>query len=333
MGSSISQACSQLLADTRHYAPLYGNGQANHLPMALVALDRLGADASSMHRFAEHYAKRLRPASTARAALDPHEYLGSSDDYARFAMFFEQRISESGLEAVLCDWVPVLMPGLAASAFHALIRFGYAIDAGIEEEIVRALAFWASEYTSLPLSLDPAQGTLEEIAARLRSRVASYTSEPGIIADKMLEVSWHPALAGPVLQPKEPPGMRLIARFALDAYRKHADFTLLHVVIACHAFRLVHPYVSDKALALRYMWQGALVAYLTIIPPDQGAEQDLLPDAEMTDSDIAMLATQAEDDHVMRLCYAALSECRHYDEPVYRRVAVRSLAQAGLLAA
>ncbi|TFW27581.1 questin oxidase family protein [Massilia horti] len=331
MGSSISQACSKLLADTRHYAPMYGHRQANHLPMALVALDRLGADPPTLSGFAERYVRRLRLRPAARAALDPHEYLGSADDFARFAAFFEQRISESGLDAVLRDWMPVLMPGLAGAAFHALIRFGYAVDTAIEGEIAHALAFWASEYVCLPLSLDPAQGTLEEIAVRLRSRVASYTLEPGIITDKLLEISWHPALAGPVLQPKEPPGLEQIARFALEAYRKHADFTLLHVLIACHAFRLALPYASDKALALRYMWQGALVAYLTVVPPAQPGEQDLLPDAELTERDIAALAMRAEDDHVTRLCYAALSEWRQYGEPAYLQVAARSLAQAGLL--
>ena len=54
--------------------------------------------------------------------------------------FFQGRIREAGFDAVLHDWVPVLMPGLAASAFHALIRLAYAIDSGIEDEIACALA-------------------------------------------------------------------------------------------------------------------------------------------------------------------------------------------------
>jgi hypothetical protein len=46
------RCCVQSLA----YGPLYGNRLANHLPMALLALDRLGADAATMRRFADGYA-------------------------------------------------------------------------------------------------------------------------------------------------------------------------------------------------------------------------------------------------------------------------------------
>lgn len=49
----ISGACAELRAESRHHAPLYGDRLANHLPMALVALDRLGADAATMRRFAD----------------------------------------------------------------------------------------------------------------------------------------------------------------------------------------------------------------------------------------------------------------------------------------
>ena len=95
----ISDACTALLAESQRHAPLYGNRLANHLPMALVALDRLGADAATMRRFADGYARRLLPTAVSASELDPHDYLGSSGDYPRFVRFFQHRILEAGVDA------------------------------------------------------------------------------------------------------------------------------------------------------------------------------------------------------------------------------------------
>jgi hypothetical protein len=322
---TMSAACRELLLQSRHHAPLYGDRLANHLPMALLALDRLGADAAIMQRFADRYASKLVPAASSSSGRDPHDVLGSRGDYPRFVSFFEDRIREAGADAVLRDWVPVLMPGLAASAFHALIRLAYAIEGGIEDEIARALAYWASEYAPLPLSLEPGEGSLDEIAARLLAKVADHVFKPGIIIDKMLEIAWDPALAGAVIQPAAPPSLREIAAFGLDAYRRREDFTLLHVVTGCHAFRIVQPYANDKALARRYLWQAVLVAWLTVVAAPMGRAQAGGDDAEIGEEEIAARAVLSSDDHVIKLCYSALCEYGEYGDLAYLRIAARKL--------
>jgi hypothetical protein len=322
----VSDACAELLAASYAYAPLYGDRLANPLPMALVALDRLGADAATMRRFADGYARRLVPAAGASSGLDPHEVLGSSGDYPRFLVFFQDRIREAGLDAVLHDWVPVLMPGLAASAFHGMIRLAYAIEGGCEDEIARALAYWAGEYAALPLSLEPGEGRLDDIAGRLRIKVADHAFKPGIIIDKMLEIAWDPMLAGAVIQPAAPPSLREIAAFGLDAYRRREDFTLLHVVTGCHAFRIVQPYAGDKPLARRYLWQAVLVAWLTVVAAPQARTQAGADAPAAGEEAIAARAVQSSDDHVIKLCYSALCEYREYGDQAYLHVAARKLA-------
>jgi hypothetical protein len=323
---TMSAECRELLTASHRYAPLYGNRLANHLPMALLALDRLGADAATMRRFADGYARKLLPAAVPGSGLDPHEVLGSSGDYPRFLTFFQDRIREAGVEAVLHDWVPVLMPGLAASAFHGIIRLAYAIEGGLEDEIAPALAYWAGEYAALPLSLEPGEGTLDQIAERLRIKVANHEFKPGIIIDKMLEIAWDAALAGAVIQPAAPPSLREIAAFGLDAYRRREDFTLLHVVTGCHAFRIVQPYANDKALARRYLWQAVLVAWLTVVAAPAGRAQAGGDGPEAGEEAIAARAILSSDDHVVKLCYSALCEYREYGDPAYLRIAARKLA-------
>jgi len=326
--NTMSDACRELLLQSGRHAPLYGNRLANHLPMALLALDRLGADADTLRRFADGYARRLLPAAAAASELDPHDYLGSAGDEPRFVLFFQHRIREAGMEAVLRDWVPVLMPGVAASAFHALIRLAYAIEGGLEDEAALALAYWASEYASLPLSLEAAEGSLDEIAEGLRARVADHVFKPGIIIDKMLEIAWHPSLAGVLVQPAAPPALRDIAGFALQAYARREDFTLLHIVTGCHAFRIVQRYANDKALAVRYLWQAALAAWLTVVAtPTSRTEEGTEDGPQPGEEAIAAQAVLSSDDHVIKFCYSALCEYREYRDPGYLRAAAR---KAGL---
>lgn len=321
----MSAACRELLLQSRRHAPLYGNRLANHLPMALLALDRLGADAATLQRFADGYASKLLPAAVSASALDPHEVLGSSGDYPRFVLFFEDRLREAGAEAVLRDWVPVLIPGLAASAFHAMIRLAYAIEGGLDDEIACALAYWASEYASLPLPLAPGAGTLDEIAERLRAATADHVFKPGIIIDKMLEIAWGPALARMAVQPAAPPPLADIARFALGAYIGREDFTLLHTVTGCHAFRIVERYANDKAQARRYLWQAVLAAWLTVAAAAPGRAQPA-PHKVDAPGEIAARALLSDDDHVIKLCYSALCEYREYGNPAYLQAACRKLA-------
>jgi hypothetical protein len=323
---TVSAECRELLTASHRYAPLYGDRLANHLPMALVALDRLGADAATRRRFADGYGRRLVPAAVSSSGLDPHDVLGSSGDYPRFLIFCQDRIREAGVDAVLHDWVPVLMPGLAASAFHCMIRLAYAIEGGLEGEIARALAYWASEYAALPLSLEPGEGTLDDIAERLRIKVADHAFKPGIIIDKMLEIAWDPTLAGAVIQPAAPPSLREIAAFGLEAYRRREDFTLLHVVTGCHAFRIVQSYASDKALARRYLWQAVLAAWLTVVAAPQGRTPAGSDAPAAGEEAIAARAILSSDDHVIKLCYSALCEFREYGDPAYLHIATRKLA-------
>ena len=100
------------------YAALYRRVLSNHLPMALIALHRMGATEGQMDAFEEHYAKRLEPRK------------------------------ESPKPRSLAD-LERLAEGVGAAAFHGLIRTAYALEAGYEPEIQAALEAW--DQSDLPL--------------------------------------------------------------------------------------------------------------------------------------------------------------------------------------
>src|SRR5436305_14270079 len=98
----ISAACHELLADGRRFSATFGGGLFNHLPMALVALDRLGADETRLRAFFTSYATHLNPKSDA-----------------------EIELTETMRGQGAADVVPQLSAGVASQAFHGLIRVAY----------------------------------------------------------------------------------------------------------------------------------------------------------------------------------------------------------------
>lgn len=318
--STVSPACASLLERGRAFAPQYGNRLTNHLPMALVALDRLGADAGQLERFYEHYSMRLLPLGDPAASHSRAR--GKHTNFVAVAGYFGRLVERNGRDAVLRECLPVLLPGVAAAAFHALIRLAYALDAGDDGEIAYALAYWATEYAQLALPAGRADEDLEAITTRLAEAVKDHVFiRHGVIVDRMRQIAAHPALAGAATQPAQL-GMDSVAQFAISRFARHDDFTLLHAVTACHAMRLVLPHAADQELALRHLWQAILMASLTV-PRHAGPEA--APRAATVD-EIKAACRDSTNDHQIKLCYSALCEYEHYGDLRYLQVAARATA-------
>lgn len=313
----ISSACSALLADARRHGPLYGPGFSNHLPMALIALERMHAPPAVLERFAEEHRKRLLPAGPAEPVTDPLALLGRHTNYAGLEWFFANAIAADGEHAVLSRWLPVLMPGLAAAGFHAMIRLAYALDAGDRGELAAALAFWVLAYKPLPVPPGRAAGTIDTIAVRIAREAGDGAGAGQTIGQRMAAVERNPLLAG--AQPAAI-ALRDVAAFALAAFHASADFMLLHTVTACHAFRVVAPYFGDGDAALRQLWQAVLAAWLAAertgrhaAPTSAGWEE------------IEARAIRSPDDHVIKLCHTARAEHAVYGDARYLEIAARSV--------
>lgn len=325
--ATTSAECDELLAEAERFHPLYGDRLASHLPMALVAMDRMGATPAQLRRFFDAYAAKLRPRDAPAPPADPLPLLGAGEGFEGLFAFFREAARADGVEAVLRRWVPILAPGLAASAFHAMIRLAYALEARREPEICQALAFWALAYQPLPLSPARAPGSPEAIAAALSRAVAGHRYAPGIIVDRMLELARHPALAHAAIQP-EALELADVAGFALGAYARTEGFTLLHTVTACHAFRVVAPYLGDPEPATRWLWQAVLTAFLTTGPAPAPEAPAGDPGDERDWGRCRERAIETLDDHVIKLTYTAWQESRVRPDARYLLVARRKTSPA-----
>jgi Questin oxidase-like len=296
----------------------------------LVALDRLGGSPSRLKAFYAASIPSLVGFKPAAHPLHPIDAMGNSDHFPSVLLYFQQAIVEDGPANVLRRWVPELITGIAAASFHGLIRLGYAIETSNNTEIASALALWTTAFTSLGPPGDLVDEMPAAMVKRLSKLIANRPVSPGLIVDRMTGIA---PLNLPQYSESQPRhlGLSDVAGFAISAYASFDDFTLLHAVTATHAFRLIVPFITDSALATRYLWRSIMIAALsTGLPlhndwPKAGAH--------MTEwADIAARAIESDDEHVIKLVYTAFAEFRIYADPLYQFVAMRQVASVSTIA-
>ena len=311
-----------LLGDGARHAPEYAGGLSNHLPMALLALQQLGADASRMTAFHDRYVARLQPASAAQAwpAGDPWPgRLGELSAWPAYRDLFGQWLAHEGGADVLQQVLPVLMPGCGAAAFHGPIRVASALRSGHPGELADALAYWAARF--LPLGpLPAAEGTQVDPEPLLR-RLQAGTSRRRLIFQRM-----HAAAADPVLQAQvarlaiDGQTLERLARLSARAYAHSGNFTALHLLTACHAMRVLTDFIDDPAMALRWFWQAWATGVVA-------AGMKPLPAPALRPWDAIVSAALAQDDeHMIKLVDSCRELERAYAGDEWRRAASRALA-------
>ena len=135
-----------------------GDGSVNQGPMAVVALEGLGHP-SLIPFFTDVYVPRLRP--LAKGAPIPDEArtraLGERSLRADWLATFEALLAGGERDAVLAEWLPVLLTGAFAAPGTGLLRTTSALaaladadDAVRRRELAFGLAHWASRHQRLP---------------------------------------------------------------------------------------------------------------------------------------------------------------------------------------
>ena len=182
----------RLLAECRGFSGEFPDFLANHLPMVLVAMHRLGGSDERLNAFFATYRdnNRLSPPPVRVAPIARENWDASLGDRAResdYIAFFLSEVARLGARAAIAAYLPTLLPGLAASATHGLMRLAYGVLREDDAEIATALGYWAATYLELgvagndpPLTDDPA-----EVLLWMRP-VASFRH-----VETELDLLWH----------------------------------------------------------------------------------------------------------------------------------------------
>lgn len=303
----------------------YADGLSNHLPMALLALHRLGADEARLQAFAECYATRLPPASPPVAwpagdAWTPR--LGELAAEPAYRGLFMQWLALEDANDVLRQVLPRLMQGCGAVAFHGLIRTAHAVQSAHPQELVNALAYWACRWLDLGADAE-LQGREADPAAVLRHVPVPRRAPPGkLIVQRMQAIAAQPGFA-PAVARLQVTGSTLeqLAFGAAQLYARSGSFTVLHLVTSAHALRVLMPWLDDKPeAAVRAYWQAFAAAWAASGAQDR-AEPRLLPWPK-----ILAQALASEDEHVVKLVDSCREQQAAHGGAIWRLAASRAVS-------
>jgi len=267
---------------------------SNHLAMALVALDRLGASDERLREFAAFYQRRLRSKPDREAAQS-----------ARFAA----ELQEKGTEAFLRDAVSSRTAGLASEAFHGLIRTAYAVDSGHDTDFPDALTSWAVGYEEVGRFEEKRWATaFDAFAAMNRDDRFPKDLVGRSITGRIRQIIAIPAFDDYRFGIRNL-ALRDLARMAALLFLATGDFTVLHLVTACQATRVLQPYLA--ADAVDHLGVAMLAAYASMGRPD--FDPGLQPAADLLDWPmLAARAIASNDEHDLKLVYTCQQEETEY---------------------
>lgn len=311
---------------------------ANHLPMILVAMQRMGASADRLQEFCEIYRHENGlvpvPQPLSRITTDNwRDHLGQREHEADYRLFFQQEVARMGATPAARHYLPMLFDGFAASALHAFMRMAYASWTNNDSETAIALGYWAATYLDLGTGSGKPARTAEPLD------VLAYMYGPASFRNIVTEhdLLWHNMRA--VAQRAEfaevhdmlaigPDTMDKLAWLSLRLFATTQDFSLLHALTGTHWLRMMHSRVTDPDLAIRRFWQ----AIASLIPkigfpaiPDDGQIEALrhLPAPDWPE--IFAEAVNHNDEHDLSLTFSASEEFKLYRDPLYKVVAAQRL--------
>jgi hypothetical protein len=328
----------RLLDDALAFGPEHGGGMASHLPMALAALDGLGAHEAQMRSFFAHYARRLRrvelPKGGAKPVDDWKPLRGRIELHETLRASFARAIARDGADAVLHDAVPALVDGVAGAAFHGPIRAAHAVEAGHAGELAAGLAYWAARWEPLPvpgaaaIHISGASAWLDAIEARRITFDPGWRASAPLISARMQQAAVTPPyieLAGALAVDGVAPAALLLdlARSCAARYAATGNFTVLHMATASRALRVLARWLPTRPSALAPLLHAVAAAELAAraAPLQREAIDD-----EPGWADVRRLACASDDDHVIKLVHAAAMQDAESPDAVWleaARTAVR----------
>ena len=337
---STSFVLQELLGDELASDPTTVRGLTNHLPMALVAKQRLGASGDELRRFAAAYSQRLAPLAAAKEHFNHVTWkaaIGNRGAATELRNYFAHYVADNGVEDCLRAHLPALLPGVGGAGFHGVIRLAYAIDASSPSQVAAGLAYFAS--VARPLAkLAPTEGTTndpEELFAELSTSLAWPTPQRArLIDDEMRLVASREGfgeVVGSLVVDAE--SEEKLAACALHLLASTDDFTALHGVTGLAALSVVRPWLEDRESVDRYAFQALTAAYLSISAPSVWSRDRLGEFVAATFAEpieIRAVAGNSDDEHVAKLSYTALEGFERTGDPLYLAVAARATAP-GLL--
>lgn len=312
-----------LLDRAQAFAPEYRGDLSNHLPMALVALNSLGADAARLEAFFTVASAKLDPAPPLTVACE--DWTAKRGDLTAFASLrahFAESIAVHGRDATLRQTLPLLMDGVGAAAFHGLLRTASAVAAEHDDELASGLAHWACWHMPLAPFVASQTASNSEVSTWLGDiavHMGDWRSEAGLITLRMTAFAQTSAFHDGADRLAVHDGtLRELATHALAIYLRTKNFTVLHLITSAHALRLLTLWIDEPLIAARHYARayaaGVAASGVKLDAPILAV--NVLPWPEVLRAGAA-----SDDEHVIKLVYACHEEWKTTGDADYQRAA------------
>ncbi len=336
--AATRQGLERAVAWSRQWSAEFPLCLANHLPMVLVALHRMGASDERLEAYCHiyHGQNGLVPAPEPIGTVTRDNwraFLGQREREGDYRTFFAGEVARLGATPAALRYLPELIPGMAASATHAFMRMAYATMTDSDEETGVALAYWAATYLPLGVSrgLEPSTDDPGEVLAFIYGPAAfrHVETERDLLWHFMRAIAQKPEFK-PVVDMLAigPQTHDRVARLSLALYAATLDFCALHAVTGTHWLRLIAPRTPDMATPLRYFWQAiaALVPKIGFPVLPSADELEAWRRAPLPDwPEIYREAVTRDDEHDLSLTFSAGEEFKHYGDSLYTYAAAKRL--------
>lgn len=344
----------EALQRIRCFGPERDGWLSNHAPMAVEALARHG-HAAVIHRWLDGYADRLeeRPPGIEPIAADEwRDPLGDAVRTGDWLNYFDRELADEPWRQVLARWWPRLLPGIAASATHGVIRVGHAVRALLDEETVprvgelgQGLAYWAARWQPLA---PPGAGPYPAIDPRaaldavprvpdqrfgIRARLAQLADLPGWSAVAGA-VPGRGAGSGKVADGPEAVPARL-AGIVYAAITRHGTHGYAKPVMLVHAATAPNAVLRTLPALPREIWPASLAAgwaataaITAAYAPAIGEPRPLLV-AEQEAAEVMRLAVESADPHAIKFADTVLDAYAGTGDAALLAASVRATEEIG----
>ncbi len=333
---SDSDYLKDLIDSYRNYSVEYYKNYTNHLPMAICALQRMGADRNRLMEFCAEYARRLSGRIQSNTVIDQGNWKdkrGQHRFFDAYTRFFRSEEKRLGTRAMVETYMNDLMEGIGSAAFHALIKLAYGIMMEDSEEIIESMAYYAISY--LPLGEininNPEYDNPVDALRNLQEKTSwqDHTAEGSNIDEKIHKVVIDPDFNRYLeIPPKNHESfINDIAMATRNIFINSFNFTSLHMVTGTHALRIVLPYIHSEyhPIAMNQFWKTAAAAYLSIGAPPVELQKNNASTSGMNWDEIFRRAIPSNDAHVIKITFTCHEEEKEYNDPLYRYIAEREV--------
>lgn len=314
----------------KDYASDYNGGLSSHIPMVSYSLYELGVPFNEIEKYLDNTIERIKISKENFTKIysinddNFEEYLGSSNSFGSYYEYFSKKLNESNYLDVIGEFLPKLIKGVAARAFHPLIRLSFAVRSENVEEVIKSLSYFAETFVPHKFAFLPskAENPLEALKVLVES-VKNDDYSGNLIADRIGNIYKFDGFKKNAFTLKGDYEELVLQldKIINKLFVETKNFTILHGVTSKEAIKTLLPLVKNKEYVLQNYWIAILASYISIDSPEIKDLNIDIPEDLPDFKEIIRANINSNNDHSIKLANSCRIEFERCGDTVYKYMA------------